>query len=113
MRPLLQHCAAAALSLMLTLDTAHGRFPESADHGVSNLADNVVLLQLPRDGGRLAHTMSVLNTRASDHDAAVREFVITEPASSSTTLEGRAGQGSTLTADANAVPSGAWTTMCR
>jgi circadian clock protein KaiC len=75
---LLQRCAVGGVSLMLTVETLHGGFPELSDYGVSNLSDNVVLLQIPRDGARLRHTITVLKTRASHHDPAVREFHISE-----------------------------------
>jgi circadian clock protein KaiC len=75
---LLQHCAAGGISLMLTLETTHDGSPGVSDYGVSNLSDNVVLLQIPRRRARLAHTITVLKTRASHHDAAIREFAITE-----------------------------------
>jgi circadian clock protein KaiC len=75
---LLQHCATGGVSLMLTLETTRGGFPGVSDYGVSNLSDNVVLLQIPRQRARLAHTITVLKTRASHHDPAVREFSITD-----------------------------------
>jgi circadian clock protein KaiC len=75
---LLQRCATTGVSLMLTLETPQGGLADLSGYGVSNLSDNVVLLQLIRRGSRMARTMTVLKTRASDHDAAVREFAITE-----------------------------------
>jgi len=74
---LLQYCATGGISLMLTLETTHGGFPEISDYGVSNLSDNVVVLQIPHQDERLTHTMTVLKTRASHHDPAVRPFEIT------------------------------------
>lgn len=85
---LLQHCTTSGTSLMLTLEATYGGSPGVSDYGVSNLSDNVVMLELKRRRGRMAHTISVLKTRASRHDAAIREFriddtgiVLGEPAS--------------------------------
>jgi circadian clock protein KaiC len=75
---LLQRCATGGVSLMLTLETTRSGSPGVSDYGVSNLSDNVVLLQTPRQRAHLAHTITVLKTRASDHDHAVREFAITD-----------------------------------
>jgi circadian clock protein KaiC len=73
---LLQRCATH--SLMLTLETtSHGPVNVS-DFGVSNLSDNIVLLGLSPQASRLAHTITVLKTRASHHDQAIREFTVTE-----------------------------------
>jgi circadian clock protein KaiC len=73
---LLQRCATTGVSLMLTLETTHGGPPRASDYGLSNLSDNVVLLEILRRRARLAHTITVLKTRASQHDLAVREFAI-------------------------------------
>jgi circadian clock protein KaiC len=75
---LLQICTMRGVSLMLTLETAAGRFADVPGYGISNLSDNVVLLDLARDGSRYVRSMAVLKTRASDHDHAVREFRIAD-----------------------------------
>jgi circadian clock protein KaiC len=75
---LLQRCATSGVSLMLTLETRHDGSPEVSDYGVSNLSDNVVLLQMTRERVHMARTIAVLKTRASRHDLAVREFAITD-----------------------------------
>ena len=75
---LLEHCATRGISLMLTLETTRNGLLNVSDYGISNLSDNVVSLELLRRGSRLAHTISVLKTRASHHDTAVREFTITD-----------------------------------
>ena len=75
---LLQRCAAGGVSLILTLETTHDGSPAVSDYGVSNLSDNVVLLELIRQRARLTHSISVLKTRASYHDPTVREFAITD-----------------------------------
>jgi circadian clock protein KaiC len=48
-----------------------------AEYGISHLSDNVILLQYLRDETRLRRTVTVLKSRASSHDADVREFEIT------------------------------------
>jgi circadian clock protein KaiC len=75
---LLQRCATRGVSLMLTLETTHGDISGFSEYGVSNLSDNVVLLQIHRRRARLTHTITVLKTRASHHDPAVREFTISD-----------------------------------
>ena len=75
---LLQRCTTSGVSLMFTLETTQDRYPDGSDYGVSNLSDNVVLLQILRERARLARTITVLKTRASHHDLAVREFAITD-----------------------------------
>ena len=75
---LLQHCATHGISLMLTLETTRDGSRNVSEYGVSNLSDNIVLLQLVAHGPRVARTITVLKTRASHHDPAVREFAITD-----------------------------------
>jgi circadian clock protein KaiC len=75
---LLQRCATRGVSLMVTLETTRAGSQAVSDYGVSNLSDNVVLLEILRRRARLTHTITVLKTRASHHDAAVREFAITD-----------------------------------
>jgi circadian clock protein KaiC len=75
---LLQRCASSGVSLMLTLETSRGGALPVSDYGVSNLSDNVVLLEIDRRGAALAHTITVVKTRASHHDTAVRDFCITD-----------------------------------
>jgi circadian clock protein KaiC len=48
-----------------------------SDVAASNLADNVVLLQYRGVTGVLSRTLTVLKTRATDHQSGVREFQIT------------------------------------
>lgn len=48
-----------------------------SDVAASNLADNVVLLQYRGVTGVLSRTLTVLKTRATDHESGVREFQIT------------------------------------
>ena len=48
-----------------------------AEHGISHLSDNVILLQYLRRDTRIRRTAAVLKSRASAHDPEVREFDIT------------------------------------
>jgi circadian clock protein KaiC len=48
-----------------------------AEYGISHLSDNVILLQYLRAGSRLLRTATILKSRASAHDPAIREFDIT------------------------------------
>jgi circadian clock protein KaiC len=75
---LLQRAASGGVSLMMTLETRDDGVSSVSEYGVSNISDNVVVLQLARQGSRLARTITVLKTRASGHDSRVREFAITE-----------------------------------
>jgi circadian clock protein KaiC len=74
---LLHRCARRGVSVMLTYEV-----PELFDvnqiteQGASHLVDNVVLLQYKRAGEAIGRTLTVLKTRASDHDVRVREFEI-------------------------------------
>jgi circadian clock protein KaiC len=47
-----------------------------SDDAVSPLSDNVVLLSYLRDRDSVKRTMSVIKTRASHHDPAIRQFLI-------------------------------------
>jgi circadian clock protein KaiC len=47
-----------------------------SDEAISPLSDNVVLLSYLRDESLIKRTMSVMKTRASRHDPAVRQFKI-------------------------------------
>jgi circadian clock protein KaiC len=74
---LMQRFAKLGVSTMLTFEIADlfGAERLSGD-AVSPLSDNVVLLSYLRDEGLLKRTMTVVKTRASRHDPAVRQFVI-------------------------------------
>jgi circadian clock protein KaiC len=48
-----------------------------SEYGVSHLSDNVVLLQYVRDSAIVRRAVTVLKTRASDHQPESREFTIT------------------------------------
>ena len=45
--------------------------------GISHMSDNVVLLHYMRQESEIKRAISVIKTRASDHDARIRQFIIT------------------------------------
>lgn len=45
--------------------------------GISHMSDNVILLSYLRDAAQIKRTISVIKTRASEHDAGIRLFTIT------------------------------------
>jgi circadian clock protein KaiC len=75
---LLQRSSRGGTSLMMTYEVPElfgvTRLSEVA---ASHLADNVVLLQYAQITRMISRTLTVLKTRASGHDGAVREFRIT------------------------------------
>ena len=74
---LMQRFAKLGVSTMLTFEVADLFGAERlSNDAVSPLSDNVVLLSYLRDEGLLKRTMTVVKTRASRHDPAVRQFVI-------------------------------------
>lgn len=77
---LVQRCTRLGISLLMTLEVndlyAISRITE---HGLSHLADNVLVLQYDQDGAtsRVMRTLTVLKTRGTRHDSAVRHYEIT------------------------------------
>lgn len=75
---LTQRLSRAGISVIMTSevpDLFHvGRL---AEYGISHLSDNVILLQYLRADSRLLRTVTVVKSRASAHDPAIREFEIT------------------------------------
>jgi circadian clock protein KaiC len=76
---LVQRCTRRGISLMMIVEVPElFELRKISEHGLSHLADNVVLLQYRHEGARLARTMTVLKTRAAHHEPTVRHFEITE-----------------------------------
>ena len=75
---LLQRCANRQISIMMTQEVpALFGITHLSEDGISHLSDNIILLQfVPRDT-QLRRALTVLKTRASRHDPAIREFTIT------------------------------------
>ncbi len=75
---LIQRCSRQGISVLMTMevpDLFHlSRLSES---GISNMSDNVILLQFLRDRSRVKRALTVLKTRASLHEPEIREYRIT------------------------------------
>jgi circadian clock protein KaiC len=73
-----QRCARQGVSVYMTMevpDLFHlSRLSES---GISNMSDNVVLLQYLRAESRVKRAVTVLKTRASLHEPEIRQYTIT------------------------------------
>jgi circadian clock protein KaiC len=75
---LAQRCGRAGISLMMIVEVPDlFQLQRISEHGVSHLADNVVLLQYVQDGAELARALTVLKTRALHHRPMVRRYEIT------------------------------------
>ena len=78
MYSLVQRFARSNVSLFMTtelpdlFETTH-----LSEHGISHLADNVVLLEYVREEASLRRALTVLKTRASRHEPETREYAIT------------------------------------
>lgn len=73
-----QRCSREGVSLFMTSDVPDlFRIDALSAFGISQLADNVVLLQYLRDRSTIRRTLTVLKTRASSHRPEIREFTIT------------------------------------
>ncbi|MPZ73008.1 MAG: hypothetical protein GEU74_07220 [Nitriliruptorales bacterium] len=79
MYSLLQRFSRGGVACLMALELPElFRTTRIGEYGMSHLSDNVVLLQHVVDGGELKRGLAVLKTRASDHDARIREFRITQ-----------------------------------
>jgi circadian clock protein KaiC len=75
---LAQRCGRAGISLMMIVEVPDlFQLRRISEHGVSHLADNVVLLQYVQEGAELARALTVLKTRALHHRPMVRRYEIT------------------------------------
>ncbi|HEX4755611.1 MAG TPA: ATPase domain-containing protein [Candidatus Dormibacteraeota bacterium] len=78
MYSLTQRCSRAGVSLMMTMETAElFAVTRVSENGMSHLSDNVVVLQYVKDNEHLYRALTVLKTRASNHQPAVRRYEIT------------------------------------
>jgi circadian clock protein KaiC len=74
---LMQRFARQGVSVMMTFEVPSLFGTERlSDDAVSPLSDNIVLLSYLNEEGSIKRTMTVIKTRASRHDPAVRRFVI-------------------------------------
>ena len=78
MYSLTQRCSRAGVSLMMTMETPElFAVTRVSENGMSHLSDNVVVLQYVKDDEQLYRALTVLKTRASNHQPAVRRYAIT------------------------------------
>jgi len=76
---LVQRCTRRGISLMMIVEVPElFELRRISEHGLSHLADNVILLQYRHERAQLTRTMTVLKTRAMYHQPVVRHFEITE-----------------------------------
>ena len=78
MYSLLQRFSRQGVSCLMAFELPElFRTTRVSELGMSHLADNVVLLQHVLDEAEIKRGLAVLKTRASQHDARIREFRIT------------------------------------
>ena len=76
---LAQRCTRRGISLMMIVEVPElFEMRRISEHGLSHLADNVVLLQYVREQSSLSRAVTVLKTRAMHHRPVVRRYEITE-----------------------------------
>jgi circadian clock protein KaiC len=74
---LMQRFARQGVSIVMTFEIPDLFGAERlSDDAVSPLSDNVVMLSYLKDDGSIKRTISVIKTRASQHDPAIRQFLI-------------------------------------
>ncbi len=74
---LVQRCTRRRVSLLFTFEVAElFGATRLSDFNISNLSDNVVVLQYYRTGSEVRRSLTVLKTRGSGHAPEVREFHI-------------------------------------
>jgi circadian clock protein KaiC len=74
--PLTQRFSRAGVSPIMTSEVSD-LFCRLAEYGISQLSDNVILLQYLRADSRLLRAVTVVKSRASAHDPEIRQFEIT------------------------------------
>jgi circadian clock protein KaiC len=78
MYSLTQRCSRAGVSLMMTMQTPElFGVTRVSENGMSHLSDNVVVLQDVKDDEQLHRALTLLKTRASNHQPAMRRYAIT------------------------------------
>jgi circadian clock protein KaiC len=78
MYSLLQRCSRQGISVIMTQEVGElFGVTHLSEYGISHVSDNVVLLQFLRGDSRVKRGVTVMKTRASAHDAQIREFEIT------------------------------------
>jgi len=78
MYSLTQRCSRAGVSLLMTMEIPElFSVTRVSENGMSHLSDNVVVLQYVREDEQLHRALTVLKTRASNHQPAIRRYEIT------------------------------------
>jgi circadian clock protein KaiC len=78
MYSLVQRCTRRGITLLMTLEVAElYDIRHVSEQGLSHLADNVIVLQYAKDTAYVTRTLTVLKTRATRHEHAVRRYEIT------------------------------------
>jgi circadian clock protein KaiC len=73
-----QRCSARGVSVFMTMEVPDlFHLTRLSEWGVSNMSDNVVLMQYLRGDSQIKRAITVLKTRASMHDPQIRQFQIT------------------------------------
>ena len=73
-----QRFSRAGVSLLMVVEVPElFALHRISEHGISHLADNVILLQYVREGAELARALTVLKTRAMRHRPMVHRYDIT------------------------------------
>lgn len=76
---LLTRTAQAGISVVMTQETEDlYSITRLAQHGISHVSDNVVVLQYLRGDSEIKRAVTVLKSRASIHDPAIVQFTITD-----------------------------------
>ncbi len=79
MYSLAQRLVRQGVSLFMTLEVPElFEVTRISEHGMSHLADNVLLLQYVRTDSRITRALTVLKTRASHHEPEVRAYEISQ-----------------------------------
>lgn len=74
---LVQRCSRIGVSLMFTYETVElFGISRISDYGISNISDNVVLLQHLPDGTEMKRAISVLKSRGTAPVTQIKEFTI-------------------------------------
>ena len=74
---LVQRCSRQDISVLMTMEVPDlFHLSRLSETGISNMSDNVVLLQFVRHQSMVKRALTVLKTRASLHQPEIREYVI-------------------------------------
>lgn len=83
---------AKGITLML-INESHSLFemPQVSEHGISYVADNIVMFQYQQEGLNLRRLVGILKMRGSGHCKSMRVFIVREKGPE--VLSGPAGKG--------------------